>query len=56
MAHNERIAAAITDLETQDRPNITTTAKSYEIARKTLSNRFHSKSTTIKEINSYVQQ
>jgi hypothetical protein len=56
MAHNERIAAAIADLETQERPNITATAKRYEIARKTLSDRFHGKSTTIEEINSYVRQ
>jgi Tc5 transposase DNA-binding domain len=56
MAHNERIATAIADLGTQDRPNITATAKRYKIARKTLSDRFHGKSTTIEEVNSYVRQ
>jgi hypothetical protein len=56
MAHNERIAAAITDLESQSRPNITATAKKYNVARTTLSDRFKGKSTTIEEINSYVRQ
>ena len=56
MAHNARIKAAITDLHSQVKPNIAATAKKYEIARKTLSDRFHSKSTTIEEINSYVRQ
>jgi hypothetical protein len=56
MAHNARIKAAITDLHSRVKPNIAATVKKYELARKTLSDRFHSKSTTIKEINSYVQQ
>jgi hypothetical protein len=38
------------------KPNIAATAKKYEIARKTLSDRFHGKNTTIEEINSYVRQ
>ena len=56
MAHNARIETAITDLHSQVKPNIAVTAKKYEIARKTLSDRFHDKSTTIEEINSYVRQ
>ena len=56
MAHNARIEAAITDLHSQVKPNIAATAKKYDIARKTLSDRFHGKSTTIEEINSYVRQ
>jgi hypothetical protein len=32
MAHNARIAEAITDLETQDRPNIAATAKKHNVA------------------------
>jgi hypothetical protein len=45
MALNARIKAAITDLHNQVKLNIAVTAKKYEIARKTLSDRFHSKST-----------
>ena len=55
MAHNERIAAAITDLESQSRLNITAIAKKYNVARITLSDRFKGKSTTIEEINSYIR-
>jgi Tc5 transposase DNA-binding domain len=56
MAHNKRIAAAITDLESQSRPNIAATAKKYNVARTTLSDRFKGKSTTIEETNSYIRQ
>jgi hypothetical protein len=56
MAHSARIEAAITDLDSQAKVNIAVTAKKYEIGRKTLSDRFHGKSTTIEEINSYVRQ
>jgi hypothetical protein len=40
MAHNDRIAEAITDLKTQDRPNIAAVAKRYKVARTTLLDRF----------------
>jgi hypothetical protein len=56
MAHNHRIQSALDDLHSQARLNIAATAKKYEIARKTLADQFHGKSTTIEEINSYVRQ
>jgi ActR/RegA family two-component response regulator len=56
MDHNARIQSALKDLYSQTKPNISATAKKYEIARKTLSDRFHGKSTTIEEINSYIRQ
>jgi hypothetical protein len=34
MAHNARIAEAIADLETQDRPNVAATARKYQVARR----------------------
>jgi hypothetical protein len=37
MAHNARIAEAIADLESQDRPNISATAEKYQVKRTTLS-------------------
>lgn len=52
MAHNARIAAAIADLESQDRPNVSSTAKRHGVARKTLEDRFKGKSSTIEEANS----
>lgn len=56
MAHNARIAEAIADLESQSRPNIAATAKRFNVARTTLSDRFKGKSTTIEDVNSYVRQ
>jgi hypothetical protein len=56
MAHNARIAEAIADLETQDRPNIASTARKHQVAHTTLSDRFKGKSSTIKEVNSYIRQ
>ena len=53
MAHNARIAEAITDLESQDRPNITATAKKYGVVRETLSRRFRGKTDTIQNATSY---
>ena len=47
MAHNARIAEAITDLESQDRPNIAVTARKYGVVRETLSKRFRGKTDTI---------
>ena len=40
MAHNSRIAEAIADLKSQDRPNIAATARKYQLDRTTLSRRF----------------
>ena len=40
MAHNDRIAKAISDLESQNRPNIADTAKKWQLDRSTLSRRF----------------
>jgi AraC-like DNA-binding protein len=56
MAHNDRIAEAIADLKTQDRPNIAATAKRYKVARTTLSDCFRGKTGTNKDVNSYVRQ
>jgi hypothetical protein len=56
MDHNARIATAIADLESQDRPNIAATARRHGVARKTLSDRFKGKSTTIQDAVSYVRK
>jgi hypothetical protein len=56
MAHNTRIAEAITDLQSQDRLNIAAIARRYGIARKTLADRYNGKSTSNQEVNSYVRQ
>jgi Tc5 transposase DNA-binding domain len=56
MAHNARIAEAIADLETQDRPNVAATAKKCQVARTTLSDRVKGKTGTIEDANSYVRQ
>ena len=53
MAHNERIAAAIADLKSQDRLNIAATARNYDLKRETLSKRFRGETGTIKDANSY---
>ena len=47
MDHNARIQSALDDLNSQKKPNITVIAKKWEIARKTLSDRFYGKSITI---------
>ena len=49
MAHNDRIKSAIADLESQRRPNIAETAKKWNVARTTLSDRFKGKSTSAAE-------
>jgi hypothetical protein len=53
MDHNARIAEAITDLESQDRPNIAATARRYRIARETLSKRFRGETGPNQEATSY---
>ena len=56
MAHNARIAEAIADLKSQDRPNIAATARKYQLARETLSKRFRGETRSIQDANSYVRQ
>jgi DDE superfamily endonuclease/Tc5 transposase DNA-binding domain len=53
MAHNTRIAEAITDLKRQDRPNIAATARKYGVDRSTLSRRFRGETGTIQDATSY---
>jgi uncharacterized protein YdhG (YjbR/CyaY superfamily) len=56
MAHEARIQAAITDLESQDRRNITATAKKWEVARETLSKRFRGKTGSNQDAISYARR
>jgi hypothetical protein len=56
MDRNARIAAAIADLESQDRPNIAATAKKWQVARETLSKRFRGETGTIEDANSNSRQ
>ena len=53
MDHNDRIQAAIADLESQDRPNIAATARKYGVARETLSKRFRGKTGSNRDATSY---
>ena len=53
MAHNDRIALAITDLKSQDRPNIAATARKYQLARETLSKRFRGETGSNQDATSY---
>ena len=56
MDRNARIAAAIADVESQDRPNIAATAKKWQVARETLSKRFRNETGTIEDANSDSRQ
>jgi hypothetical protein len=56
MDHNARIAEVITDLRSQDRPNIAATARKYRLARKTLSKRFRGETGTIQDATSYTRK
>ena len=56
MAHNARIAEAIADLKSQDRPNIAAIARKYRVARETLSKRFRGEIGLNKDAKSYVRQ
>jgi AraC-like DNA-binding protein len=56
MDHNARIKAAITDLESQNRPNIKATAKKWEINRSTLSRRFRGETGSNRDANSYARR
>ena len=55
MDHNARIQAAIDDLRSQKRTNITATAKKWEVARETLSKRFRGETGSNEDANSYVR-
>ena len=52
MPNNDRIAEAIRDLDTQERPNVNATAKKHSVERKTLENRWKGKTVLIQEANS----
>jgi hypothetical protein len=56
MAHDTRIAEAIADLKSQDHPNIAATARKYQLARQTLSNRFRGVTGSVKDAISNVRQ
>jgi hypothetical protein len=53
MDYNDRIEAAIDDLESQDHPNITATANNWKVARETLSKRFRGETDPSEDANSY---
>ena len=53
MANNDRIALAIGDLKSQDRPNVAATARKYQPVRKTLSKRSRGETGTIQDATSY---
>jgi hypothetical protein len=56
MDHEARIQAAITDLESQDRRNIAATAKTWGVARETLSKRFRGETGSNQDANSYARR
>ena len=56
MDHNARIAAAIKDLESQVFISITAAATEWDVDRTTLGKRFHGKTGTIEDANSYTRQ
>lgn len=56
MDHNGRLAKALKDLESQKRPNFSTTAKKYQVERTTLAKRFKGQTGTIQEANSNSRQ
>ncbi len=51
--HNDRIKLTITNLESQDHPNYTTTTKKYHLVRTTLSRRHQDITGTKEETYSY---
>jgi len=56
MDHDARIQAEIIDLESQDRPNITATAKRWQLARETLSKRFRGETGPNRDATSYARR
>jgi hypothetical protein len=53
MDHDARIAEAIDDLKSQDRPNIAATGRKYRVVRKMLSKRFRGETGTIQDVTSH---
>ena len=53
MDYDARILTAITDLESQDRPNIAATARKHQVARETLSKRFRGETGSNRDATSY---
>ena len=53
MDHDARIKAAIADLDSQERPNISATARKYNIVRRTLAYRFKGETGLNREATSY---
>ena len=56
MPNNDRIPEAIADLDTQECPDLTTTAIKYGVLRKTLENRWKGKTISIQDANSQYRQ
>ena len=56
MPNLDRIPEAIADLESQEVPDLTATAKKYGIVRKTLENRWKGKTTLMEEAVSMHRQ
>jgi len=56
MPNLDRIPEAIADLESQEVPDLTATAKKYGIVRKTLENRWKGKTTSMEEAVSMHRQ
>jgi hypothetical protein len=56
MDHDARIESVIDDLESQDYPNIATTAKKRKVIRETLLKRFRGKTTSHQEAASYIRK
>jgi AraC-like DNA-binding protein len=53
MDHDARIQAAVTDLESQERPNVASTARKHNVARRTLAHRFKGETGPNREATSY---
>jgi hypothetical protein len=56
MDHDDRIKAAITELESQDHRNITATAKRWKVTRETLSKRFRGETGPNRVATSYARR
>ena len=56
MHNTHRIPEAIADLESQEVPNVNTATKKYDVARKTLEDRWKGRSTSIEECVSNCRQ
>jgi hypothetical protein len=53
MDHDARIQAAIADLESQERPNVASTTRKHNVARRTLAHRFKGETGPNHEATSY---